>query len=767
MVRSVGITAVVLGLAWTGLAGAQSSSPLEKARYISVSEEGKPPQRCKLLKTWREADGAPAFQVQAVDTGELMTIRGSNQQGAGSDPKAMTTRIFRWGRENKPPEGAPVPPPTATVLTAPPAPAGTTTVTSAGAATIIKPRTTSPAPSIAPTPILPMVRKTDFTSEPATPQPAAKPYALTPNKPLLTPMGTQLVQHPSVQTQAELPPAAAGTTAPQQRLVPLAGGCGSCQKSCNCACPPPCTSCCNPCQTCNPCNQTSCVSGTPSPMRQPFISRLFRSNTSCTSTAVACNPEPPPAVKPVATKPTVPVMAKATTEPAKPGDWRESWGKTESWKPPVQASTSKPSAELTKRANPTPVPMEPAKQADPLKDPGHYRDLVMNSRLSNSRIPKETPTPTASRLSALRHPLAALRRTDKADSTQRIGTSPAHPVEETVVTSVPQQLPHGPMTANAPPQQGIAASHPAMNTPTLVPPAPPPTRMVQIPANEANAFWSPQPPPGSDKGKSKNKEAEQEAEAQQGIQPVVIRRGPVPIPPRGPMLVNAPQPPMAPYTRPMPPRPMSPDTGVPGAMGNAFTLAGTSRPLPADFGGTPQEPNGFDPPTQMGQGSPPIAYGMGAPGTMRPVMANRVAMAPRAPMAVNPLMSVPPGFAQGPSAVPANVSAGSSSLSQSLAALKDSLCPSQRETAAEQLSEVNWRSQPQVVASLMKAARDDPAATVRAACVHALAQMKVNTPGAVALVRDLKSDRDPRVRQEAEEALTTLSDSGIQQTSHK
>src|SRR5579875_3095835 len=121
MVRSVGIAAAVLGLAWTGFVGAQASSPLEKARYIMVTEEGKPPQRCKLLKTWREANGALAFQVQAVDTGELMTIV-STQPGGESNAREMTTRIFRWGRSNKPPAGAPLPPPTATVLNAPPLP---------------------------------------------------------------------------------------------------------------------------------------------------------------------------------------------------------------------------------------------------------------------------------------------------------------------------------------------------------------------------------------------------------------------------------------------------------------------------------------------------------------------------------------------------------------------------------------------------------------------------------------------------------------------
>src|SRR5579875_2512825 len=177
MVRSVGIAAAVLGLAWTGFVGAQASSPLEKARYIMVTEEGKPPQRCKLLKTWREADGAPAFQVQAVDTGELMTIVGS-QQGAGGDPRAMSTRIFRWGRDNKPPAGAPVPPPNATVLTTPPAPTPTT-MARTDAASSVKPLPTSPAATYQTarsTPVLETVQKTDIGPAPTPVQPATKPY---------------------------------------------------------------------------------------------------------------------------------------------------------------------------------------------------------------------------------------------------------------------------------------------------------------------------------------------------------------------------------------------------------------------------------------------------------------------------------------------------------------------------------------------------------------------------------------------------------------
>jgi len=54
MVRSLWIAAVVVGLAWTGLAWAQfSSSPgaASPNRYMTVRDESKPAQRCKLLKT--------------------------------------------------------------------------------------------------------------------------------------------------------------------------------------------------------------------------------------------------------------------------------------------------------------------------------------------------------------------------------------------------------------------------------------------------------------------------------------------------------------------------------------------------------------------------------------------------------------------------------------------------------------------------------------------------------------------------------------------
>jgi hypothetical protein len=89
-------------------------------------------------------------------------------------------------------------------------------------------------------------------------------------------------------------------------------------------------------------------------------------------------------------------------------------------------------------------------------------------------------------------------------------------------------------------------------------------------------------------------------------------------------------------------------------------------------------------------------------------------------------------------------------------ALHDSLYPSQREWAAENMAAVDWHTHPQVVQALTTAAKEDPAPSVRASCVRCLANMKVNTVPVVAVVRGLKTDSDPRVRQEAERAMSVL-----------
>lgn len=90
------------------------------------------------------------------------------------------------------------------------------------------------------------------------------------------------------------------------------------------------------------------------------------------------------------------------------------------------------------------------------------------------------------------------------------------------------------------------------------------------------------------------------------------------------------------------------------------------------------------------------------------------------------------------------------------ATLQNSLLPSQREMAAEVLS--NWDSsrEPTVIPALMHSATDDPAGAVRAACVHCLVKMKASSPEVVSVLLRLKADPDLRVRREAHQALVNF-----------
>ena len=127
MVRSRWIGLVFGVLAMSGLARGQTTPRVpaaageSKDRIVVVQEAGKPPQRCKILKTWTEADGTPAFQAQALDTGELMTIEETDRTAPkpGELVRSASMRIFHWGQNAPVPIGTPEPPPDAVVVGTP------------------------------------------------------------------------------------------------------------------------------------------------------------------------------------------------------------------------------------------------------------------------------------------------------------------------------------------------------------------------------------------------------------------------------------------------------------------------------------------------------------------------------------------------------------------------------------------------------------------------------------------------------------------------
>jgi hypothetical protein len=172
------------------------------------------------------------------------------------------------------------------------------------------------------------------------------------------------------------------------------------------------------------------------------------------------------------------------------------------------------------------------------------------------------------------------------------------------------------------------------------------------------------------------------------------------------------------------------DRGVPEGAANAFTMTSTSRPVPADFGPPHQYPNAF------------MMDGMGGAYT-RPMA-----------LAYDPRMGYIPvggGYPQQHPMLPMPHPAG-----QMLATLHGSMLPSERERAVVMLSQCNWHAEPEAVAAIVNAAKSDPAPAVRVSCVRALARMKVATMPVYETLQELKTDKDIRVRQEAEQTLATM-----------
>src|SRR3954468_3614068 len=115
MIRSTGIVAVVGVLACAAVVGAQAIQP---ERLIMVTEADKPAQKCRVLKCWKDKDGNKVCQVQAIDSGEMMTLLepgGAGGPESVARPAVGLTKVFRWGGEPATPPIAPAIPADAVV----------------------------------------------------------------------------------------------------------------------------------------------------------------------------------------------------------------------------------------------------------------------------------------------------------------------------------------------------------------------------------------------------------------------------------------------------------------------------------------------------------------------------------------------------------------------------------------------------------------------------------------------------------------------------
>ncbi len=107
-------------------------------------------------------------------------------------------------------------------------------------------------------------------------------------------------------------------------------------------------------------------------------------------------------------------------------------------------------------------------------------------------------------------------------------------------------------------------------------------------------------------------------------------------------------------------------------------------------------------------------------------------------------------------AMPTQQSVMTQQVEQIIKVLRESPYPSQRESAAQSLTSFEWRAHPQIIPALVQSARQDPAPNVRAGCVNSLGRMKAAVEPVFGALQALRSDIDPRVRQEVEGAFTSL-----------
>lgn len=246
-----------------------------------------------------------------------------------------------------------------------------------------------------------------------------------------------------------------------------------------------------------------------------------------------------------------------------------------------------------------------------------------------------------------------------------------------------------------------------------------------------------------------------------------------------------------PWRAPLPPDPKIPEPPELNAFVNAFT-----PPAPPRGAGAPQAMNSFGP---MMPYPPAMAYGYGMGMPMMPpyAMTNPYPYMPQGmpygyypmgPTAMDaqrryqgplppdpfhtaaPQMMQPVGYPQAPMGFPqypalqlasyteaAPAAPPTSQLGQLMDLLRNSPYPAQRELAAAYLASGDWRVDPRlVITALLNGAKQDPAPTVRAGCITNLMRMNVTTAPYRAVLEELRTDADPRVRDAAEAAIMRL-----------
>jgi hypothetical protein len=117
---------------------------------------------------------------------------------------------------------------------------------------------------------------------------------------------------------------------------------------------------------------------------------------------------------------------------------------------------------------------------------------------------------------------------------------------------------------------------------------------------------------------------------------------------------------------------------------------------------------------------------------------------------------VSPSHAAPPPNSPHAAADASAQAGRWVAVLRSAPDPEARDWAATRLQGVSWMGHPEVVEALVNGAMKDSAPGVRLACIHTLDHMDAHTTGVLSALDSLLADRDPGVRQAAEDTLRAM-----------
>jgi hypothetical protein len=717
MVGAKWTATVAAALAWASFALGQSAgTPAPAAEYpriVTVQELGKPAQRCRVLRTWRESDGMIAFEVQVITTGERMTLVESSaiSTRAGSVPgsqmHAMASRIYHWSPGSAPPAGAPLAPADAVVVRPPATPAAGSDANAGYNQYQSWPSPTSPYTVVVP---------------PASQATAGRTFS---------PYTSQNLRDPVTGRDV---------TVNGQTVSRQAGGK----------------------------DKVVTERAEPSDWHRSWgraDDHRARVPKVDLPHADASQPDPLKDPENFSRRP----LDNFDLPPKKDGKKPDQG----SMAPQGLAKNGVQPAALQADGKPAPAAGNPPNGQGVAPCPANCCNGVVmcQDRLT---VIKESPTLVAvfQRLWGCQPCANACDPCQPAAAPVVVRPQP-RPKEVCIVTSQPVLVKPQPVvvsekvvrTPKPKPPAKAKESKPRVvkatsKKPAVAKAAPPKPKAVQ----PAPPLVPPPPqdhtPPGLRSVMSASTDAGQ------------IVYVPVPIitvpPLRNPAALMAPA--QAQQVPPPPPQRPQPPEGM-----NAFTTP--EAPPPAGQPTPPEMANAFTVPAEEGQ--PNMAYGLN-PGMYAVSMSGRPF--PGYSQGINPYvyvaqpyMAAPPtrfpwSYPQTASvpmmpAVAQAIYRGSNrggttkpavAVPQMIAALKDSLYPSHREWAAGILAGLDWHQHPEALAALLRAAHDDPAATVRAACARGLGKMNADTQAVRDTLQALKADASPLVVQDAEQALTRL-----------